>query len=442
MEILLIALVVAFFSLLIIGRDREEFTWLSFIALCGAAGTLSAVINDNLIFNENDRIYLIKRICSFISYYGLPYCYLNFCIKYNGIGNKLVRRRIALLLTSPIFYMILFSPYQIEPVQFNILVLWTIPYFLIGTIFFFYSNITVERVQTHRILIISVIIPTLIAGFNENIPPLFGISEAWRYNLFPVIAGVIIVFIAIFYTGLFDVRIYLKKLQGDITLQTISSGTVLINHAIKNELGKIDLYATQLEISAKQAGSIGEKEDAQLIQSSCQYLLDLIKKIQSQTSEYELNLEATYIGELIENQIQTLQRNKEQIKLELTLLEQEFPILVDKLHFCECLKNILYNAIDAMPNGGTITITQMVKRKHTHLIIRDTGIGMNALEVVQATDPFFTTKGNSSTNFGLGLSYVQKVIKKHGGKLKILSIKGKGTEISIILRNGDINVRN
>ncbi|MBI2441484.1 MAG: PAS domain-containing sensor histidine kinase [Lentisphaerae bacterium] len=99
----------------------------------------------------------------------------------------------------------------------------------------------------------------------------------------------------------------------------------------------------------------------------------------------------------------------------------------------EVLTNLILNAIDAMPRGGTIKI---IARPHSsgkwmELQVSDTGIGMAADIRRQCMDPFFTTKGGNRS--GLGLAIVRGLIRQHKGIIEIRSAPGKGTAVTMRL---------
>jgi signal transduction histidine kinase/ActR/RegA family two-component response regulator len=92
----------------------------------------------------------------------------------------------------------------------------------------------------------------------------------------------------------------------------------------------------------------------------------------------------------------------------------------------EVLMNIIFNAIDAMPEGGKLTIsTQSQTDDWVEITIADTGIGMTEEVKKRIFDPFFTTKG--VTNSGLGLSVSYGIVKRHGGEILVESKPGRGT---------------
>ncbi len=92
----------------------------------------------------------------------------------------------------------------------------------------------------------------------------------------------------------------------------------------------------------------------------------------------------------------------------------------------EALTNLLFNAVDALPRGGTITITTRATRaaegELVEVTVSDTGIGMPEAVRARLFEPFFTTKGVKGT--GLGLSMVQGIVRRHGGTIDVTSAPG------------------
>jgi GAF domain-containing protein/CheY-like chemotaxis protein len=93
----------------------------------------------------------------------------------------------------------------------------------------------------------------------------------------------------------------------------------------------------------------------------------------------------------------------------------------------EVLMNLIMNAIDALPAGGTITVRTSTVADGVQCEVSDTGVGMPDAVQRRALEPFFTTKGFQST--GLGLSVTYGIVRRHGGDLVIDSTAGEGTRV-------------
>jgi len=103
----------------------------------------------------------------------------------------------------------------------------------------------------------------------------------------------------------------------------------------------------------------------------------------------------------------------------------------------EALVNLVLNAIDAMPKGGTLTLrTKMLpalqgpNMGYVEVDVADTGIGMNDETRRRCMEPFFTTKGERGS--GLGLASVYGVVRRHGAEIDIRSVQGHGTTVSLV----------
>jgi PAS domain S-box-containing protein len=97
----------------------------------------------------------------------------------------------------------------------------------------------------------------------------------------------------------------------------------------------------------------------------------------------------------------------------------------------EMLANLIFNAVDAMPAGGTITVRARLDGAGVRLEVSDTGTGMSDEVRQRCLEPFFTTKGQHGT--GLGLSLVHSTVQRHGGTLTIESTPGRGTTFIVRL---------
>lgn len=91
----------------------------------------------------------------------------------------------------------------------------------------------------------------------------------------------------------------------------------------------------------------------------------------------------------------------------------------------EVLFNLIKNAVEAMPRGGTIRISTRTDEQKVLLMVEDTGVGIAERDLQRMFEPFWTTKGPAGT--GLGLMASQKIINEHGGKISVKSEIGQGT---------------
>ena len=106
-------------------------------------------------------------------------------------------------------------------------------------------------------------------------------------------------------------------------------------------------------------------------------------------------------------------------------------VMGDDAELREVLVNMVFNAIDAMPEGGTLSLTSRSEGESVIVEVVDTGVGMYPEVRSKIFDPFFTTKGTAGLGLGLAVSF--GIIRRHGGNIDVESHYGKGTEFRITL---------
>jgi PAS domain S-box-containing protein len=159
----------------------------------------------------------------------------------------------------------------------------------------------------------------------------------------------------------------------------------------------------------------------------------------------ELKHEAVDLAWLVNNMMALLERSLgPTINIETHFPPESVRAHTDANQLETALLNLAVNGRDAMPNGGTLTISVSVMRVQGNhptnlppgqfacLSVRDTGIGMDETTLARATEPFFTTKGIGKGT-GLGLSMVDGLTGQSGGKLVARSVLGEGTTIELWL---------
>lgn len=166
----------------------------------------------------------------------------------------------------------------------------------------------------------------------------------------------------------------------------------------------------------------------------------------------KLDLKPTLVAPRVREMRDLLERSLgPSIELKLDLKSGSTPVIADPTQLELAVLNMALNARDAMPGGGTLTISTRERRvrndpelpdgDYLELRVTDTGTGMPPEVVERAFDPFFTTKGLGKGT-GLGLSMVYGVARQSGGIARIESSLGIGTIVSVLLpRTGDAVVQ-
>ncbi len=127
------------------------------------------------------------------------------------------------------------------------------------------------------------------------------------------------------------------------------------------------------------------------------------------------------------------------IKVERHLASDLAPVMADQGWMKQAFLNLILNALDAMPNGGSLILTTKNRRQEVVVKVTDTGVGIPKESFSQIFEPFYTTK-KAGSGVGLGLSVVYGIIRDHKGSIKVDSVVGQGTTFTINLpafRPGD-----
>jgi signal transduction histidine kinase len=94
------------------------------------------------------------------------------------------------------------------------------------------------------------------------------------------------------------------------------------------------------------------------------------------------------------------------------------------------LLNLVHNALDAMPHGGTLALTGERLATQVQLHVRDTGSGISAEQLTHIFEPLYTTRAEGT---GLGLYIVREIMTAHAGQITVRSVEGQGTIFTLIL---------
>jgi signal transduction histidine kinase len=154
-------------------------------------------------------------------------------------------------------------------------------------------------------------------------------------------------------------------------------------------------------------------------------LLAFGRKISVQTRETDVNRVIKEVVDRVEDSFA-----KQNIKIQ-SIIDFTLPrIHASPVHLQQVFLNMLNNARDAMPDGGTITLRTYRERRHLFAEVIDSGTGIAQDAQEKLFEPFFTTKSKGT---GLGLSVSYGIIKAHGGDIEVESVPGQGTSFRLTL---------
>ena len=219
------------------------------------------------------------------------------------------------------------------------------------------------------------------------------------------------------------------------TIGQLSAGVAHeLNEPIGTILGFAQLIQKDPELSSQAKTDIGKIMKASL------HAREVIKKLMLFARQMPPQKMRVNLNHVVREGLYFLESRcaKEGIKVECQLSSSLPDVTADQSQLIQVLVNIVVNAIQAMPNGGELTVRTMATDNSALLIVEDTGVGMEDNIKSQIFQPFFTTK-DVGVGTGLGLSVVYGIVTSHGGSIDVDSQVGLGTQIKIKLPISDLD---
>jgi len=166
----------------------------------------------------------------------------------------------------------------------------------------------------------------------------------------------------------------------------------------------------------------------EMIERNAERAIDILEELRGQTRDEPLSLRVVNIGRMFRKAVKDAEL-PERIRVEIDVHEKlETPL--DEVKLTRVLDNMIRNAIDAMPEGGVLTLGAASEGRKTVLRVSDTGAGIPENVMDKLFEPFFTTK---SKGMGLGLASSKRIVEAHGGALSVESKAGVGSTFTIEL---------
>jgi PAS domain S-box-containing protein len=205
----------------------------------------------------------------------------------------------------------------------------------------------------------------------------------------------------------------------------------MVAHDLRNALSTIKM---NLQLLSRQHGEAGKasREHCEMSLEQVAYMEEIMRDMLSFARPERPRLDWHDVEQLLDDAMATMSHSAETQNVEVlprgwTNLPK---VYCDRIKIIEVARNLVENALQAMPDGGRLTIEAMLLFETDIPMIRfefvDTGEGMDAETRAQAFEPFFTTRGKGT---GLGLAIVKRIIGQHGGSIGIDPAQSRGTRI-------------
>lgn len=236
-----------------------------------------------------------------------------------------------------------------------------------------------------------------------------------------------------------NMRKMLLGMQRDAVVRKVDMGTALLHHSFKNAIGKVKINAWNIRNSlSKLSGDPAHVEEidgyVQNLFSTYEHMMGLMARIaQMVGNRVHVKPEPVDVAELLDAVADTIGHLPD-----VRVVKRYGPmhVDVDRALILECLVNVVDNAIDAMHGAGTLTLAAEKRGRTIVVAVTDTGPGLDQEQIPQVFEPFYSTKGKTGKNMGLGLYYVHNVMTAHRGHVSVHSEPGKGTTVKLHFRHG------
>jgi two-component system, NtrC family, sensor kinase len=208
-------------------------------------------------------------------------------------------------------------------------------------------------------------------------------------------------------------------------------------HEVGTPLNLISGHVQVLRAWARDERSIRRLN---VVASQIKRITQIVRSMLDSTRRPGLQLEPTDINSLLNNIFEAAQPAlaAHNVELRTDLAVGLPPIDIDPDQLQQVFFNLINNSLDAMPEGGVLSVSSRPEETAIVIDIADTGEGIEAEQLDMIFEPLFTTKENRGT--GLGMTVVQQVISEHGGTIAVESVPGKGTVFHIRLPLADSTI--
>jgi two-component system sensor histidine kinase HydH len=207
----------------------------------------------------------------------------------------------------------------------------------------------------------------------------------------------------------------MRRMERFLGLATLASG---LHHEIKNPLTALSIHIQLLEEGlAKTAPRDSVDELVGVLKTEVCRLNGVLESFRNFANLQHLSLRPTDPLTVIEDVIRLIQPQASEQRVQISLLhsQQELPLVpLDAEKIEQVILNLMINALDPMPDGGTLKISAAVVQGEFHISIGDSGSGISPEARKHIFQPYFSTKTKGS---GLGLALSEKLINQHGGRI-------------------------
>ncbi|NQT19308.1 MAG: hypothetical protein HQ592_06360 [Planctomycetes bacterium] len=226
-----------------------------------------------------------------------------------------------------------------------------------------------------------------------------------------------------------------KQIMHQEKMAVIGQMAAGVAHEIGNPLASISSLVQYL---MRKTDDTSLQESLSLVYSHIDRISRIVRDMVNFARPMDSDEEILDANEMIALAVKMARYDKRSQRVEIeTALSDGLPtIRASGDQLMQVFVNIISNAFDAMPDGGSLTITTADVDNEIRVTFADTGIGMNTKEMQHIFEPFFTTK-EAGQGTGLGLSVTDAIVRKFGGRISVDSRKDEGSRFHVYLGKGE-----
>ena len=225
-----------------------------------------------------------------------------------------------------------------------------------------------------------------------------------------------------------------KRLLETERMAAIGETAGMVGHDLRNPLQVIfnSLYLLKNKLGSSPMPS-GQKESLEklidIVSEQARYMNKIVSDLQDFAKPITVEFVETSLQKLINEVLYTMQIQSN-IKTSIEISE-DFPMVtLDPVLMKRVFSNLFSNAVQAMPDGGKLTVSALQEKDNITITVSDTGVGISKESMRKIFTPLFTTKARGQ---GFGLAVCKRLVEAHGGTISIESEVGKGSMFTISL---------
>ncbi len=269
------------------------------------------------------------------------------------------------------------------------------------------------------------------------------VDNAWWQSLWSMVGlgcGILALgmlgFAAILYNQRFHMQ-EIKALEAEVDrrehLSMMGNLAATVAHEVRNPLNAISMGLQRLKAEFQPTQDESEySRFIELMRAEVHRLNSIVEEFLTLARPLSIKPDLVKVDQLLKDLTTLTEGDAASLGVEVAV-EHHGPrpvVKADPDYLKQVLLNLILNGLQAMPEGGKLTIETSIRDGRMRLSVSDTGTGIASENLTRIFEPYFTTKSEGS---GLGLAIARRIVESHGGTIEVTSEKGTGTRFDIVL---------